>query len=316
VSTTDVMPLPKEPMLADRMSAMGYPGRDNSTGPMPATNNLAGTTSTVINLGRDKLPEWTSSIWGRIDAEVKCELRRACIATKFLPIVHSLSPSEATVAADKIDTVAGVLSIDQRKVLALLEESQPFLLSKEQYHDEGRMGTAVTLASRAANQLAQAMDTAIFNGGENPGLLTAPEKVIDVNPLDPGRPGEYGENTFKQVAAAYAFLQSKGQYGPYALVLRTEQFADAHAPLPTTLIMPADRIRPLMTAGFYGTGTLPAKRGVMVSIGGNTVDVAIGVDGATAFTQIDEDENYRFRVYERSTVRVKDKRAIVVLDFK
>jgi uncharacterized linocin/CFP29 family protein len=271
----------------------------------------------TTNLGHDKLTEWSDAIWERIDHEVKAELDRACIATKFLPTVRSLSPSERTVPEDTISATDGVLSIDQRKVLALLEESQPFLLSKEQYHDEERIGTAATLASHAANRLAQAMDLSIFVGVENPSLLQVAEgnHVEPVHLLVADRPGEYGEDVFRAVAAAYAFLQGKGQYGPYALIFRTEQFADAHAPLKATLIMPADRIRPLMTAGFYGTGTLPEKTGVMVSIGGNTVDVAISVGGATAFTQIDDDENYRFRVYERSTVRIKDPTALVLLTF-
>jgi uncharacterized linocin/CFP29 family protein len=162
------------------------------------------------------------------------------------------------------------------------------------------------------------MDQAIFDGSENPSLVKEAKanRTIDVPPLDPSRPGEYGENTVTKVAEAYAFLQSKGQYGPYALVLHHVLFGEAHAALKSTLIMPADRIRPLMTAGFYGTGTLPEKSGVLLSIGGRVVDVPIPVDGATAFTQVDEEENYRFRVYERFTVRIKDRRALVLLDFK
>jgi uncharacterized linocin/CFP29 family protein len=270
------------------------------------------------NLGRDKLVEWSPSLWSRIDREVACEIDRACIATKFLPKVPSLSPSERTVAADRIETRGSILFIDKSKTRPLLEESQLFLLSKEQYYDEEKIGTAATLASRAGNRLAEAMDQAIFQGKENPSLVDAAEanKVVTVEPLDPGVPGVYGENSFKAVAEAYAFLQQNNFYGPYALVVFADQFADAHAPLRTTLIMPADRIRPLMTAGFYGTGTVPEKRGIMVSIGGNTVDVAIGVHGATAFTQIDDDENYRFRVYERFTGRIKEPSALVLLEYK
>jgi uncharacterized linocin/CFP29 family protein len=78
--------------------------------------------------------------------------------------------------------------------------------------------------------------------------------------------------------------------------------------------MPADRIRPLMTAGFYATGTLPDHKGVMVSLGG-TMDVALAVHGATAFTLVDSAENRRFRVYERFTLRIKVPQALVLLDF-
>jgi uncharacterized linocin/CFP29 family protein len=280
----------------------------------PQANGLPGAPAPAGNLGREKLADWTPALWEHIDAEVHAELKRACIATKLLPVV-SASPSERTVPADAI-AAGAVLSIDQSQVLALLEESQPFLLTKEQYQDEAKIGTATTLATRAANVLARRIDTAVFDGNVNPNLLDAAERqfVVKVPELE-NNPGQYGENTFRAVAEAYARLQGAGHYGPYALVLRTEPYADAHAPLPTTLIMPADRIKPLMTAGFFGTGTVPEKRGVMVSIGGNTVDVAIGVAGATAFAQVDDDENYRFRVYSRSTVRIKDPTALILLEF-
>src|SRR5690348_13274934 len=69
----------------------------------------------------------------------------------------------------------------------------------------------------------------------------------------------YAEHTFAAVAEGYSVLQGNGQYGPYALVLQTTPYADTYAPLPDTLILTADRIKPLMTAGFFGTGTLPSN---------------------------------------------------------
>ena len=57
----------------------------------------------------------------------------------------------------------------------------------------------------------------------------------------------------------------------------------------TTLIMPADRIKPLVTAGFYGTGTVPPLTGLLVSLGGNTMDLVVGMDVTTSFLQEDPD---------------------------
>jgi uncharacterized linocin/CFP29 family protein len=270
-----------------------------------------------MSLGRDQLTEWTPAVWARIDEAAVCEIDRASVAAQFLPKVPSLTPSVRTVPANMI---AGrdELSIDQTSVLPLLEESQLFFLSKEQYYEEDSIGTAATLASRAANRLARKMDAAIFQGAANPSLVSvaASQKTVPVDRLRPAVRGvTYGENVFGAVADAYGFLQSLNLYGPYALVLPPEQYADAHAPLPTTLIMPADRIRPLMTAGFYASGTLPPNQGVMVSLGG-TVDVAIAVHGATAFTKVESDETRRFRIYERFTVRIKVPESLVLLEFK
>jgi uncharacterized linocin/CFP29 family protein len=54
---------------------------------------------------------------------------------------------------------------------------------------------------------------------------------------------------------------------------------------------------------------------VLVSIGGGTMDLAVGLHASTAFTQQDADQLWRFRVVERFALRVKDTSAIQVLEF-
>jgi uncharacterized linocin/CFP29 family protein len=149
--------------------------------------------------------------------------------------------------------------------------------------------------------------------------------------LNAKNPGIYGSNTFGAVAKAYATLQGAGQYGPYALVLQTTPYADTYAPVVGgTLVITADRIHPLMTAGFYGAGTLPQNTpatslsgganasyvGVLVSLGGNTMDLVVGLDATTAFMQQDPNGNYRFRVVERLALRLKDTTGVIRLEFE
>lgn len=178
------------------------------------------------------------------------------------------------------------------------------------------------------------LDTGLLNfpvGAKQPGagpLTIAPApniQVIQVNPLNPAVPGViYGPNTFEGVAQGYSQLQAAGQYGPYALVLETIPYADTFAPLPATLTLTADRIRPLVTAGYFGSGTLPPNPppapaapyfGVLVSLGGNTMDLVVGAQPVTAFQQEDTTGNYRFRVLQRFALRVKDPTAIIILQF-
>jgi hypothetical protein len=117
------------------------------------------------------------------------------------------------------------------------------------------------------------------------------------------------------------------------LVLQTTPYADTYAPLPATLTLTADRIKPLVTAGFFGTGTLPPNPapaparpalpvppgppffGVLVSLGGNTMDLVAGLEPIAAFMQEDTNGNFRFRVLERFALRVKDTTGIIVLQF-
>jgi len=318
----------------------------------PATNNL----------GRDKV-HWTKEIWDRIDKAVHDEVMRTRVGQKFLPI-RPVLPRTTSVPFDSITLPTQdvpSLSVDEGASTRVNEYWVEFSLTPAQVEDEtGNItelghSTAVTLATKAANLLAQGEDLVIFQGQnaitgnllfanttvhnrgvpddtglldlnlpgqQNPPLLP-PVQVVSVPLLDPTKPGVYGENTFGKVALAYADLQGQGQYGPYALVLQTTPYADAYAPLKSTLILTADRLNPLMTAGFYGTGTLPSKlpskasfSGVIVSLGGNTVDLVVGLDATTAFMQQDTDGNYRFRVVERFALRLKDTTAVVRLEFQ
>jgi hypothetical protein len=283
--------------------------------------------------GRDKI-DWGPEVWKRIDAAVKEEITRSRVAAKFLPTVHV--PAKATtVPADVVSPTliegqqaTGALSVDETATTRVNEYWVEFALTPAQVEEEahaaqadhhradgahahhgqhehgshhpthnGHASTGVSLATRAANVLAQVEDFIIFNGqnalqsmllgGTNsavnfrltPGTLDLgllnlllpngsvplligglpPDQIVQVpqSSSTTAPPGSYQENTVAAVARAFAILQSKGQYGPYALVLQTFPFADTFSPLATTLITPAEPIRHLMNAGFFGTGTLP-----------------------------------------------------------
>lgn len=291
--------------------------------------------------GREKLA-WDGKIWERIDQAVHDECERTKIAKKFIPL-HGPVASETAVPSDTINTASPALSVDEGARTPLIELWAEFTLTPQQVEREGELMTAVTLATRSANLLSQAEDVVIFQGQaaidgvggpKHPlfngkkvqaksgpagvGLLNAALAVVNVPAI---ATATYGEKTFTAVASAYACLQSGGgglkqaHYGPYTLVLRTEPYADTFAPLAATLIMPADRIKPLMTAGFYGTGALPDLTGILVSVGGNTMDLVVGTDTTTAFLQEDAEGRFRFRVFERFALRIKDRSSIIKLEF-
>jgi uncharacterized linocin/CFP29 family protein len=324
----------------ERMSNMGYE-RPTENGRMsPRMGN---------NLGRDKLP-WNQEIWNRIDQAVHYECKRTKVAAKFLPMYGPIAPSERIVPSDRIVRDEQTLSVDETEIVPVVEIIAEFKLTLQQVESEQEDRTAVTLATRAANHLSQAAllifqgqevtkmhalftdkKVKLISGNAGSGLVNAappsedPPKphpqIVPVAKLDPPQPqAKWGEKTFAAVADAYARLQSgdgleQAHYGPYALVLNYIPYADTHAPLPTTLIMPADRIKPLVTEGFYGTGTLPLLRGILVSLGGNTMDLVMGMDATTAFLQEDPDGRYRFRVFERFVLRLKDPTSVMRLEF-
>ena len=157
-----------------------------------------------------------------------------------------------------------------------------------------------------------------------------PIQIIDVKSPDPDKPKRYGEETTAAVFDGYSRLQSginlnQAHYGPYALVLHNETYADSYRPLPTTLIMPADRIKPLMTEGYFGTGTLsvyddtnptqPEITGILVSLGGNTMDLVMAQPPMTEVLQQEKSGDWLFRVYERFALRLKDPTAVIRFNF-
>jgi uncharacterized linocin/CFP29 family protein len=291
------------------------------------------------NLGRENLP-WNDEVWARIDRAVHDELKRIWIGRRFIPVVPMADA--LTVPADTIDPAGGRLGVDEAAVTPLVEIWVEFALTKQQVEREGELRTAVTLATRAANLLAQGEDLLLFQGqagfdssalvqadrirsraGPGPeglaieqALADPGEQVVQVPLTDPAPPGRYGEESFGAVEKGYAKLQGLGHYGPYALTFPTGPYADSHAPLKDTLIMPADRIRPLVDGRFYGSGTLPASEGVLLSLGGNTLDLIVGRDATTAFVQEDNEGLYRFRVFERFALRDKDPTGRIILRFE
>ncbi len=213
---------------------------------------------------------------------------------------------------------------------------------------------AVKLARRGAQYLALAQDVVIFQGkdgyttpffsqnvwfhpgqipedggllslGGEPGYLS-PNPVIQVHPLPGSPPGvTYRENTFNAVTQGYSVLTAQGQPGPYALILNTAVYADLYAVVGIgSLVTTADRVEPLVKAGLFGTGTIPPNPssppggpyyGVLVSIGGDTMDLVVGQDATTEFMQKDPNELWRFRVFQRFALRVFDPSAIQVFEF-
>ena len=280
-----------------------------------------------MDLGRDRLA-WSDDLWKLVDDAVHDEVMRTSVATKFIPLHGPVPPPDVmTVSADIIDPAT--MTVNEVAVTPIVEIGVQFGLTRQQIANEAQLATAVTLATRSANLLAQAEDMLLFQGdgafgdplflriiraggSAGAGLLDAAGPPIPVASIGPG---VYGEATFAAVARAYSQLQQQGHYGPYALALRSEIYADTFAPLPETLAMPADRIKPLVPLGFFGTGTLPPGTGVMVSVGGNTMDLVASVDPVTEFLQLDPGGTFRFKVFERFALRVKDRTAIVRLQF-
>jgi hypothetical protein len=78
--------------------------------------------------------------------------------------------------------------------------------------------------------------------------------------------------------------------------------------------------QPLTTIPGIGENQNVLYTGVLVSLSGNTMDHVRGrmedhLDVIVTFNQKDENEQYRFRVVQRFTLRLKDPTAVILLLF-
>ena len=294
-----------------------------------------------MELANEKLP-WSGETWERIRQAVSHETERVEIAPKLLPPFEAM-PEALTVPSDTIlpGEEAKLLRIDEAATFPLVEIWVELSLTPQQVEKEMDLHSARTLAIRATNLLSRGEDALIFqgqtatrtdplfvdarvahrSGPAGTGLLNAPlgeDQVVTVASLEPGKPS-FRERTLQAVTEGCARLKKGGHYGPYALVLHDVPYGDAFKPLPGTLIKAADRLRPMLAAGFYGTGTLPgdpSPTGLLVDVGGNSMDLVLGKPARMAFLFDDAEGLYRFRVSKRFALRLKDPSAIVKLIFE
>lgn len=154
-------------------------------------------------------------------------------------------------------------------------------------------------------------------------IMVEPAEVNSQNPTL----SIYGENTYAAVAKGYAILQEH-HYGRQALVLPTTIYSDTYATRTTTLDIPAitaDRIKGLIGNYVYGTSTLPpfdnttgdnTAKGILLALDGDTMDFVVQMGPTVAVvTQDPVRGDYVFKVYERFALRLKDRKAVVELDF-
>jgi uncharacterized linocin/CFP29 family protein len=285
---------------------------------------------------RDQVTQWQGTHnWDDIDKAVDDE-NQLKVAARFLPPCPLPGATSALRGIINGNNNA-ILSIQQSDMMPLIEIGVQFALTNAQMKDEAQSKMGGTLTHRAGSLLALAEDLVLFQGdtglGDSvfqtvqtdgsdagTGLVFASlpkDQVIPVFPTevadDPSQ-NKYGENTFAAVADAFARLQ-KTHYGRCAVVLHTNVYADTYAALPTTLAVPAERIKGLVSEHFYVSSALPPFTGVVVAIDGDTMDLVTGQAPFTEFTQVNNSQ-WIFRLYERIGLRLKDPTAVVRLEFQ
>jgi uncharacterized linocin/CFP29 family protein len=134
------------------------------------------------------------------------------------------------------------------------------------------------------------------------------------------------------VVKAMTRLEENGFVAPYACVFGRSAFEAAHTPVPQSVTYPRDRIEPLIGRQLLHASALDVvprpflryhwphveqwrSRGVLLSLTGDAVDLAIAAEATPEFRQVNVDGRYVFSVFERFTLRIKDPKAVAPLRF-
>jgi len=297
------------------------------------------------NLNRDRV--WNDQIWNEIDKAVREEVGRIRVAQKVFPatIANNVLPVATNILLPPQPPPAQPppLAFQPDVFQPFLEISMAFELTHAQVDGEENMRLATRLARLAASRIATAEDALLFLGvpGAIPPLIVALGVIVTNAPAKPPGfdavaaafpsipvplaapwPGALGD-ILAAVANGMAALNTRQQPGPFALFLPPGRYAQSFAPVAQgQLQTPGDQLNHVVTGGFYMANSLtnvvpapPPDIGILVSLGGEPTKIILGTEAITAFTHIDPQGTYHFRVFERIQTVVQDGRAFQRLTF-
>jgi uncharacterized linocin/CFP29 family protein len=83
------------------------------------------------------------------------------------------------------------------------------------------------------------------------------------------------------------------------------------------MVLPQDRILPFLGGGaLVRTSVLGKEQGLVIALGGAPIDLVVAADISVGFLQVTSDAWFVFRVYEKIVLRIKQPRAIALLQPK
>jgi uncharacterized linocin/CFP29 family protein len=286
---------------------------------------------------------WTEAQWARVQEAVRDEARKQRVAASFLkwegPLPADLQTTKLLTLNVRRPAVGPrrleVRDFTTRRLTSL---SVNVALRGAQVA-EPDLSSALVAFRRAAGLIARAEDQLVFQG--QPGVgpwVFAPARVVNATggarfrgllgaALFNNVPVRLGlsPNPAQLVAAtsrALSTLERQGHLGPFAMILGTRLFDLAHTPTFPSLVLPADRIKPLLDGPLLRSSTLnwflgnfDLSFGLVVSLAAELVDLVVASEIGVRLQQVTAAASPRhmFRVSQRFSLRVKQPTAVVAL---
>ena len=175
---------------------------------------------------------------------------------------------------------------------------------------QGKPKTAAKINLEKAQRAAR---TALVVVSDHPdpstGLANVDSNASPIpRPEPPAEESDVGGHVVAEVVAAIGRLEDDSHPGPFACVLGPSLFVEVHRPVKGSLVLPADRITPLLNGPLLRSGQMASDRGIVVSLAAGAIDIVVATPPKAQFLQRTANAKYLFRVYERFVLRIKDKK--------
>jgi uncharacterized linocin/CFP29 family protein len=224
------------------------------------------------------------------------------------------------------------LTVNDTQVLRL-RTAAVYVHLKQQQMAQEKLEDAILVFRRAANLLARAEDAIVFNGlpltdGNVPGDILTQRKAplqCQVGPGEHDR-GLYAEgqvlgkalngtpanggDLVTAMVTAVSLLEENGHNGPFACIMGMKAFVVAHTPQANSLVLPSDRIEPILGMALLRSGALDDLQVIVVALAGDPVDLVVGTAPVAQFLQVNNEAQYVFRVYERFALRIREDNSV------
>lgn len=284
---------------------------------------------------------WADAQWQKVNDAVSEAFGKASVASAFLPLYGPVAGGTETVRNERLERVPGAAPGEPLTVrlnafhsavnLRLVNLTVNVELTSEQIADEA-LSNALLAFRRAANILALEQDRVVF-AGFGRGFLRENSQSV-VNQVDPQRgladlparrrfaplaesPNRrLGELVVSAVVSAMSTLEANSHPAPFACVLSNSLYEAVHDPS-ASLVLPADRVTPLLNGGaLLRSGQMEPRTGIVVSLASNAIDIVIGTPPTVQFLHRRENARFLFRVYLRFALRIRDGGRAAVSGFR
>jgi len=267
-------------------------------------------------LGRNDAPI-SAELWQQIDSTVIDNAKQHMVCRRFLNIYGPLGAGASYVSVDsaaKDESYEGNFArVTGRRLVELPQLYQDFNILWRDIADADKTGFPVDLsaAAAAAQRSAKQEDDLILFGNKELGV----EGLLNAEGSFKIKRGDWstGEDAFKDVAHAIAYLSSHSMLGRYALVVSPDVYLELQRLQPNVGLLEIDRIKKLVNDRVYPAGPFGLGKAVLVCAEPQYMDLAVGMDLTVGYLG-QADFNHPFRITETVALRIKNPAAIVVFE--